>query len=79
VVERVIARLKQHRAIATRYGKLAVSYVVSRVGVPQYGDGPIGPGLGFDRTVSLAMCRTATAPWPAAKLEGARPALSGTC
>ena len=26
VVERAIARLKQHRAIATRYDKLAVSY-----------------------------------------------------
>ena len=26
VVERCIARLKQHRAIATRYDKLAVSY-----------------------------------------------------
>ena len=26
VVEQVIARLKQHRAIATRYNKLAVSY-----------------------------------------------------
>jgi transposase len=26
VVERTIARLKQHRAIATRYDKLAVSY-----------------------------------------------------
>jgi transposase len=26
VVERAVARLKQHRAIATRYDKLAVSY-----------------------------------------------------
>jgi len=26
VVERAIARLKQHRAIATRYDKLAISY-----------------------------------------------------
>ena len=26
LVERAIARLKQHRAIATRYDKLAVSY-----------------------------------------------------
>jgi transposase len=26
VVERAVARLKQHRAVATRYDKLAVSY-----------------------------------------------------